>query len=101
MVLSTLIVTYENLNEHNTITKRKCQKQNGKFSYTNNYKSTIFKAYHKKTVRTHFAVCVGVLAAEPFLPSIVARCCSKASNKELGALVRSGRSPLSMPTFLK
>lgn len=67
---------------------------------------------------------VGVLAADPFLPSKDARCCSRASSKLLGAckreinriyceeiehkfinwsftFVRSGISPLSMPTFCK
>lgn len=43
--------------------------------------------------------CVGVFAAEVFRPSNVARCPSRASSNELGALVRSGISPLSMPTF--
>lgn len=47
----------------------------------------------------YLAVCVGVLAAEPFLPSSVAKCPSSASNKLLGALVKSGISPLSIPTF--
>lgn len=45
--------------------------------------------------------CVGVFAAEVFLPSNVAKCPSRASSNELGALVRSGISPLSMPTFCK
>lgn len=42
---------------------------------------------------------VGVLAVDPFRPSTEAKCPSSASNKELGAFVKSGMSPLSMPTF--
>lgn len=43
--------------------------------------------------------CVGVFAADVFLPSNVARCPSNASSNELGAFVKSGMSPLSIPTF--
>ena len=43
--------------------------------------------------------CVGVFAADPFLPSRLAKCPSRASNNELGAFVKSGISPLSIPTF--
>lgn len=43
--------------------------------------------------------CVGVLAADPLRPSRVARWPSRASSNELGAFVKSGISPLSMPTF--
>lgn len=42
---------------------------------------------------------VGVLAADVLRPSNDARCPSNASNNELGALVKSGISPLSIPTF--
>lgn len=48
----------------------------------------------------YLAVCVGVFAAdEVFFPSSVFKCCSSASNNELGAFVKSGISPLSMPMF--
>jgi hypothetical protein len=48
----------------------------------------------------YLAVCVGVFAAdEVFFPSSVFKCCSSASNNELGALVKSGISPLSIPMF--
>lgn len=48
----------------------------------------------------YLAVCVGVLAADVgFFPSSVFKCCSSASNKELGAFVKSGMSPLSIPIF--
>lgn len=42
---------------------------------------------------------MGVFAADDFRPSSVARCPSSASSSELGAFVKSGISPLSMPTF--
>lgn len=47
----------------------------------------------------YLADCVGVFAADPFFPSNEARCCSRASSKLLGAFVKSGISPLSIPTF--
>lgn len=40
-----------------------------------------------------------MFAADVFRPSSVARCPSSASSSELGAFVKSGISPLSMPTF--
>lgn len=49
--------------------------------------------------RKYLDDCVGVLAADVLRPSSVARWPSKASNNELGAFVKSGMSPLSIPTF--
>lgn len=68
----------------------------GKFFYSIvNVKTT--RTLKKKNI--NLVDCVGVFAADPFRPSTEARWPSNASNKELGAFVKSGISPLSIPTF--
>ena len=53
----------------------------------------------KRNCKNYLDDCVGVFAADPLRPSKEARWPSSASSNELGAFVRSGISPLSMPTF--
>lgn len=73
------------------------------FHFNNSTKSSrklfVLELPISKTRRIYLADCVGVFAAEPFFPSSVFKCCSRASSNELGAFVRSGISPLSMPMF--
>ena len=53
----------------------------------------MFTVYQYKILpilrKTNLAVCVGVLAAEPLLPSRAAKCCSSASSKLLGAYMKN------------
>lgn len=68
------------------------------------FKNNLIQIYESTKIKasdnTYLEFCVGVVVLD-FFPSIAARCCSKASSKLLGALVKSGISPLSIPTFYK